>query len=194
MSVKAESLQDRFIAASLNAAVWQDTSEPNGTAYGTSISYSYGLITCATGASSGITSQDAFDLTDSAVSVELVDSNGGNQFFLVADTVSGDAVWLQCGGVVEAVYTGHSAIQSETYSSDLHRFLRIAEVDGTVHFDVSRDGVTWRSFASLADPMDMTSVQVACYSDGTALSDPQFANVGLVPAGLRVACSGISAR
>lgn len=191
---KAEALQDRFVEASLDLTLWNDTTNWNGAAFGGPVGFSYNQITCPTGGTSGICSNNSYDLTDSAVSVELVDETEGDNFLLVAN--GSDAAWFVAGIVLEAITTVSGLVQSVTYNPDLHRFLRICEVNGTFYWDVSRDGVTWRSFAGRSDDFNADSVVVAVYSDGAGLgtNTSQWSNVELSPAGLRVASPGFSAR
>lgn len=197
MPSKAETLQDRFTAASLDSTLWQGTAYLGGTAsFGTAISYSYGLVSFPTGATSGICSKSAYDLTDSAVTVELVFNGPGDNFFLVENVDSGNAAWWQCGEVVECVYTDSSAIASATYDASLHRFLRIREESGSIHWDISADGLSWNTFAYISDPFDATNIQVSLYSLGDASGDTytaQFGNVGYIPVSQRQALEAATA-
>lgn len=160
------------------------------------VTASMGALNCAAAGTgwTGITSVASYDLTGSGLSVQLASlpvGSGTIADFLIGGSVSGGMpqqwiAWeIRDGYGIGAQY-GLPTMQWVPgtpplvgYNPALHRFFRIREQSGTVYFDYSPDGSSWTGYGSMADPFDLTSVQVSIYANGPS----QWANVDYVLAG-----------
>ena len=123
---------------------------------------------------SGIDSVGTYDLTSSFYQIQLV--NGGNQSLTslevyIIQLLTGSTsklIWylnqntLKCFKTVASVQTQVGS--NLTYDSTLHKYFRIRELDGSIYWDYSRDGIGWTNQTSTATPITIT----ALYSEPTA--------------------------
>lgn len=102
-----------------------------------------------------------------SVQVKQVGSNGGGVFtyFSVPSsegTATGDIAFTHAGGTLTMGVNegGASTSQSVPYDPVEHAWWRIREAGGTVHFEVSRDGLSWLPLVGVGTPAFATEVEV----------------------------------
>jgi hypothetical protein len=198
---KISTLCDHFDQGAINTDLW---SAPAGGSLGSIQSYgvasiltptpSYGdisfpftmkipVVACS-GATVGIVSNIAYDLTDSGVSVQLPywtrhgTYSAGFALYSGSDYIG---FILNNGGGIGAVDSNSNG-NTLTYTASTFAYLRIRENSGTVYWDYSADGVNWTNAFSEADPFALTGVTVNLYvtGSGTPVADVGWANVNYV--------------
>jgi hypothetical protein len=122
----------------------------------------------------GYVSAANYDLTNSAVHIEVVQTLRrvpGTEVFLSAGATDDNRVYLGLGGselvcaqVVGSVYT---RLASVPYDSLLHRWWRLRDNEGTVYWEVSPDGSRWTVLFSKPRPVSLAAAQLKF---GTGLS------------------------
>lgn len=201
---KFETFQDRFTASAVDTSLWTTGSGVPGVNPYIDGETVVLTASAATGGS-GISSAAVYDLTSSEITVELVNpgditqnletsfglctvSSGGTigsvfLLFKVGDNISGGSPGMYAS--YDTGTSGEVRLTTSSYNNELYRFLRFREVSGTVHWDTSPDGISWTSYASVANPFAVTGlyVELSVYNYGTrsASTTGAFANVGVVP-------------
>ena len=121
-----------------------------------------------------------FDLTGSYVENQVV--NAGNQSLaswvaqpiMITKYVNGannnlyfaiTTNYLQAWKVVGGVYT---LVAQKTYDATDHQYLKIMEVDGTIYWKYSANGLKWSILASAKNPFDITKVNIGVQAGSTA--------------------------
>jgi len=122
----------------------------------------------------GVDSNDAvitkvFDLRSSSVSVKV--ANAGNQsipsfeFYFQLDQDADkngfgegtNTLWFRItGGTIQAFKTvagSATGLNSATYNSTTHKYLRIREASGTTYWEYSSNGVSWSTLDSQSNPI-----------------------------------------
>lgn len=163
---KTFTLLDDFNDNSRDTALWNS--------FGTGIAEANGQleVTLAAGSTSyhGYTSAASYDLTASDVRIRVV--SAGNQALaslevyplLLQINSNNNINFLISGNFLRAykkVAGVSTQLASTAYVADTHRFLRIREASGTTYWQYSADGITWTNLTSQANPITMTSLQVA---------------------------------
>jgi len=162
-----DTLTDDFNDNSLDSSKW--TSDESG---GITIAEANQEIEFTVTTSPGLAdlySVDNYQLYNSYGSFKVVDA--GNQsltaldFFyqLTPDGLTNALYWWINSGTIEAhtiIDNADSPIASDTYDSSTMKYLRIRESGGTTYWDYSPDGVSWTTFASVANPIDLSALQV----------------------------------
>lgn len=110
---------------------------------------------------------ELYDLTASSAQLNLVSAGAqlANQdcipIFLALDG-SNELWWDINGGTIASfkkVAGAQATINTATYSSSTHKWLRIREAGGTIFWDYGSDGRTWINFSTLATPFAITALQ-----------------------------------
>ncbi len=183
---KIGTLCDHFDQGSINPALW---SAPAGGSLGSVQEYavpstltltpSYGgisfpftmtipVVACS-GATVGLVSNTAYDLTDSGISVQL-------PYWIRRGTYSAGFALYSGGSYVGFILSNGGGIGAQdslgngntfTYSASTVAYLRIRENSGTVYWDYSADGINWTNAFSEADPFSLTGVNVNLYVTGS---------------------------
>lgn len=116
----------------------------------------------------GLISVDTFDLTDQQVFLEVVRVTQGNadtQFFIGSDNGNAVKMEYEGGKISMRLVNGGTTIGLATISYDpsLHRWWRIRHVDinDTIYFDTSPDGIDWTQRVSIPrGSLDITAFYV----------------------------------
>lgn len=88
-----------------------------------------------------------------------------------------EAFWSTSGGV-------YTSLATATYNPVTHAWWRIRESGGTLFYEFSADGLAWSSFASVANPITLTTVFVQFGAGGASPTvSAQFTDVNTVPGG-----------
>lgn len=169
---KVDTLKDNFTGGSLDAAKWSADWASGGDA-----TVVDGRLRLQTGSSayawSVVFSNNYFDLTDSAVYVQIPDPGNRptNWAARIAVTPeSGTTDWVRMYvsdvyGVVTQISNNDSLIHNDgtsTYDPAVHRWIRIRESSGVIYFGFSADGIDWtEEFSSGAVNWNMTAIQVS---------------------------------
>lgn len=92
--------------------------------------------------------------------------NGGGQL---------EAFWSNSGGT-------YTSLATATYNSVTHAWWRIRELGGTLFYEFSANALTWSSFASVANPITLTTVFIQFGAGGAATTTTSsFTNVNATP-------------
>jgi hypothetical protein len=121
-------------------------------------------------------SVNRYDLTGSSAYVQVLDF--GNQalqshdvYFHLANDSSNSVAMLATGNTLSARITvagvGTKIGPSIPLDPVAHRWWRIREASGTTYFDTSPDSVTWTNRWSVADPINLTSLDIILMSGGS---------------------------
>ncbi len=164
------SIADDWSSGSINSSQWDDWSSSHASVVSKQLQISSTLGGAYYGVDSAVGSASE-DLTGSYVSNQLV--NAGNQsiaswevypvLITKASASNYQLLFYVSNNTVHAskVVNGTSTdLHTATYSSTNHKFFRIREIGGNIYYDTSPDGLTWSSFASTANPFDITQVNV----------------------------------
>lgn len=127
-------------------------------------------IAASSTAITGMQSISNYDLTGAACSIQVVDA-GPQSFsgwtvipiFILLD-FSNELYFQIENGFIQAfvdVAGIPTALQTATYVSATHQFLRIREQSGTIYWDTSADGMSWTNFTSLANPFSITALYMS---------------------------------
>jgi len=114
-----------------------------------------------------MSSQNAYDLTNSEIRIELVRAPVPSpevETYLIAADGGGSYLKL-------ALYNGKllanpivnnvgTSTTLATYDPAVHRWLRLREANGMAYYETSSDGDAWTTLASATDPFDLSSVYV----------------------------------
>lgn len=165
---KAVDLYDNFNDNSLDATKWAS--------FGTGVaeaSSELELTSTLAAGYKGIYSQTNWDMTDSEISVQLVDA--GNQALaswqvipvLAQSDASNQLYWLVQANTLYAVkvVAGVSTnVYSVAYSSSTHKYLKIRERFGRFYYEYSTDGEIWTTAYTMNTPFDVgnVSLQIQC--------------------------------
>jgi hypothetical protein len=160
--VKLEDLTDRFDRA--DTALW--TFSAGATVQAGRLNLASDLDPVVTNATSVAT----YDATDSHLLVETVRTvtTGASHearisLYPVSPTVNA-VEWLVSAtfGIDAAVWIAgvRTVVATHPYDSFSHRWLRITEDAGTLHWEASPDGLEWATLATRAVPFTMTAVRV----------------------------------
>jgi len=105
------------------------------------------------------------DLTNSSAHVEVVQTllSGATNFMAIQDSTH-QVFFNAAGGVLtctayvvnNGVFSGFS--QSVPYDPEAHRWWRLREVNGVLHWEVSADGQEWNALLSKPTPINLTNV------------------------------------
>ena len=148
----------------------------------------------ASAASSGITSNAAYDLTGSALFARLVSAGAEyptTQAVLMAQDSGGNVVEILAGNgqllAQHAIAWAYSAVGAPAaYDPAAMAWLRLREAAGTVYYEYSADAASWTVLASEPDPADLTSVTAILQQGQYGGTDPAassaWASVNLAPA------------
>jgi hypothetical protein len=164
---KAHTLVDTFNDDAIDTAKW--------TAYGTPspvaerLRETNGRIEIRPAGSaagySGLGTSQSYDLTDSHMAVELVQTlptrvPGEAYLTLTRDTGNwiNMAVWEGVIGVNRTVAGTQTNPHTEPYVPARHRWLRLREQGGVTYWETSPDGCAWEVLYSQANPFPMTAV------------------------------------
>ncbi len=160
---KVHTLTDDF--ATESTAKWSG--------FGSSIYVSNGQLTLEpTNEYPTLYSQVAYDLTDSSITIELVQApsqgNGSIEAGVAAQVSIGNSVsFLVTGAVLlmrESVAGANNDTQV-TYDSLQHRWLRIREAAGTVYWETSSDATSWTLQRSKVSGLgSLQSIAVVMYA------------------------------
>lgn len=121
-----------------------------------------------------IETKAAYDLTNSAMSIRLVDAgtqspseNRSAQIYVRnPDWTRWLTTFVSNGSISFRYWNGSTnSDTSITYNPATHRYLRIRESGGTVYWDTSPDGLNWTNQRSLATPFDVSSVYMLVVAD-----------------------------
>jgi hypothetical protein len=152
-------LVDNFATA--DSAKW-DYTTPGANA---TVSNSTLVITCTTGYPTLI-SQTTYDLTSSAAVLNIVHpantGNGGTQSYWgpAPNPGSNEVAFQMNNGNIGAQTTisGTQTVFNNTaFNAVTHAWQRIRESGGTTFWETSRDGRSWNSFYSTANPFAITA-------------------------------------
>lgn len=136
----------------------------------------------------GGVSTGSYQLTDSSTYIEVVHALTGltdaGTFYQVLVDASHTITFYVYNGTLIAEYqiSGvYTTVASGTYNSTSHRWWRIRETSGTLYYEVSADGVSWSTFASVATPFNVDLAQLSIFigtdsangSTDTAIFDNQ---------------------
>ena len=173
---KIETLTDDFAT--------QDTAKWNFTSAAATVTG--GRLAISTGSDDNAGTVTQYDLTSSAVFVELDPGNGGYVYFeLDATSDSSDNLnfLLQSGLLyLQRVVGGSTTVlATPTYDPVAHRWLRFSESGGTVTWSTSPDGSTWTSRGTWTPSFAVTAMWAFLGSGGGGTS--YFDNVNVVPTG-----------
>jgi hypothetical protein len=202
-NAKIETLQDRFVNGTLDMSLWEDSTDPAGSALLQAPSYSYGEVTCPGNASaqySGIYSVNSYDLTESGLSVELIDIGPDTTATFALEDGSGNSALLWANtpaGTLEFSIHSGTAVATLTFVPAEHRFWRICEAGGNLYADVSPDGIEWVNVGSAANSaIDATNVKafISCGGTATGPVAAQWGNIGYVPVSSRLVDPGFTSR
>ena len=163
---KIATLADNFDDNSLNTGLWTATNNAGVVGSETGSRYQF-AIAPSTAAYSYLTSVATYDLTNSAVYVQLVDEGdqgiGSLEIFIVE--VHSDSnnrlFWYLSGGfwgcykTVAGVQTG---LAFDARDPDIHKWFRIRETSGTTYWETSADAVSWTVQYSESTPITVTAV------------------------------------
>jgi hypothetical protein len=113
-------------------------------------------------------SQSRYDLTGSYAAAQLVEA--GDQsiatldaYMLLYPNGTNALVFFVGNGSIYAqkqISGTYTVFAGDVYDPVDHQFLRIREASGTCYWETSPDGITWNSFASLANPFAVTNLWV----------------------------------
>lgn len=112
----------------------------------------------------GYVSTARHDLTDSSIHVEVVQILLASETNLVAAVDDTNKVFIGAGG--SSLYWGTitsgtgEVSKSIPYNPESHRWWRLREWEGVLHWEVSADGQNWTPLESRTGPMTLTSVHV----------------------------------
>jgi len=161
-------LTDNFNDNSLNETKWQYYIDSN--CYFAEVNSEWELTSALAGGYILPYSQTTYDLTGSQVTIEVVDA--GNQslasWYLkpieLADDVAFNTniiLWKIAGNVITAEDGTNGINYTETYDSNIFKYLRIRESEGLIYWDYSPNGTSWTNAVSVANPSSVTAKYVA---------------------------------
>ena len=113
---------------------------------------------------------------------QMVDTSKDVLAYLrVADAAQGPdhyvGVFQALGSIYFQYRTGGAESSAEIpYSATDHRWWRIRDVGGMIHWDTSPDGVTWMNRRMLASPIALTRVMVDLSAENPSLAAPGAAH------------------
>lgn len=142
------------------------------------------------GSYAGYESAVTYDLTDSRVHVELVSplraAEGADcNLLLTVDASNSLGISVEAGQVFIALKVGgtFSSPGSVPYDPDRHRWLRLREKGGTVHWETSADGAAYETLHAQAVPFALTALNVGIsagtYQDVAAPGIAVFDNLNV---------------
>lgn len=186
---KVSFLADLFSGTAVNTSLWS--------AFGTgTVTVSGGTLNltdvASLAASTGIVSRSTWDLTSSAVFVNLA-SAGAQQsttqavLLITLNSSNTIALFVNNGNLVaqQQVAGVFSTINSAVYSSSAMQWLRIREASGTVFYEYSANGTTWLPLASQADPFALNAITVTLQEGQFGGADPaatsRWASLNVAP-------------
>jgi hypothetical protein len=183
---KFDTLVDNFNSGVIDTEVWEVLLGPTqwGFGVGDEVNIANGqlcLYAVDSSTYAAIQTVDFYDLTGSAVYIELVasgDQSGNldvNPLWFWDDLGNGLG-WDLTGGQLNAVLGTTLVGPTLTYDPAVHKWFRIRESEEVLYFDWSTDGEVWTTDYSIADTdagADLAALQLAFYSgfqsgDGTA--------------------------
>ena len=134
----------------------------------------------------------AYDLRGSSLSVELTSAPDPavEGFFALRFEADAEHYFHSevKGGTLyctQVTPDGCTELASSQYSPSDHRWLRFREEAGTVYFETSADGVSWRTETSSIDPFQVDMVRVGVeagtYGEPTAPVEVRLDNLNVVP-------------
>jgi hypothetical protein len=202
---KASLLADDFETDTLNTALWYAYQDP-----GTTVSLTGGKVeltldsNLATSSWAVLSSRYYYDLTESRVSVEVIQSVNVATFAEMALVLRRDdqneLALVQQVGLLRAV----TQVGSDRYSSpnmlynpSAHRFWQIRESGGTTYWETSPDGASWTAFWQGSTPSFAPLVR-ASFEIGTSsfIENPGAAHIdnfnGGVPTGRACPASSLT--
>lgn len=153
---KTASLVDGF--STINPSLWNNAYPSNID----SVVDQLNLTTNTTADYFLLESDNAYDLEDSQISIEII--NEGNQslgsfeFYplqLVLTPTNTPQFLISGGGIF--AYLGSTLLDSDTFDIDVYRFLRIRESAGTVYFEYSSDQFNWNTLTTVASPANISA-------------------------------------
>jgi hypothetical protein len=115
---------------------------------------------------SRIQTADLFDLTNSEVAVEVVQTlnnvSGCETQLVVAKDAANQLVFFRGANtmVMRARVSGTNTGPFVTYSAVNHRWWRLREALGVTYWEASPDGRVWTELRSMATPFDMSLVSI----------------------------------
>jgi hypothetical protein len=172
---KAHTLADNFNDNTKDTAKWYD--------YGPVSEVNQRLEIRPTSGDSvygGYTSTASYDLTDSQVTVEVprvLRNVGSAETYLGIANTAGDRVVLKVGeGTIycsrrAAGATASTHLGEIPYDAAAHRWWRVREQYGTLHFELSGDGRAWTTLAAIPTPFSLAAVTIDLAA-GTYLDAP----------------------
>ena len=128
------------------------------------------------GNEAGFPSQAFYDISDSAVSIELPQMVDGSTTAYAGFSVNRDdnnflELSQESGTLnIDSVENkGRSRLTSIPYDPVMHRWMRIRESGGTVYLETAPDGTTWATQGMVATPtwVDYAIVNIFAGADGT---------------------------
>jgi hypothetical protein len=161
---KAHTLVDNFSDNSVDTTKWNPSV---GTTRETNGRIEIPLLSGSTGNGS-LHAQAPYDLTNSEVRVELVRAplrHASVEAYLIVLNTAGTYYlkFIVLNGTLIASQWLNGTLDDRTlgtYDPAVHRWLRLRETNGVVHYETSPDGVTWTTLFSNADPFSLSSVYI----------------------------------
>lgn len=162
-------LEDDFDDNALDAAKWTEGSGGSGTSIDEQNQQLEVSISSGGNAYAWLDGNNIYDMTDAYASVEVKDAGlqsdpESEAYMGVTDSTSidNDAVsWSINNGVLRAQKSVGGVfddnIDSVTYNSVDHAYLRIRAAGGTTYWETSPDGVVWTTQYSESNPIDLTA-------------------------------------
>jgi hypothetical protein len=169
-SPKISTLSESFDGLALNAGIW-NTNTPAGTTLGLSNGTLQIQIAAGTNTAAGypsITTVGTYDLTNSAVSIQLpqqgTPTTGYENWPLLVQVDNNNATYAVLSGGFIGVYKKVAGVQTSvwfgTYDPVTIQWVRVRESGGTVYWESSFDGHAWATWTNLPNPWAVTDLQV----------------------------------
>lgn len=164
MVAKTETLKDDFNDNSLDTSKWFNWG-------GVNVSETNNELEITTNAGAnwyGIESVNKYDLTGSYVHVRLVTPGDTSilyhmtMVYVQLDTNNQIKFSTEASTLIAEKSVAGVNVQVATIAYDpaVHKWLKLRESAGTIYWDYSIDGQIWTNFTSLANPFDITSVNI----------------------------------
>lgn len=147
---------------------------------GPSVSGGQGILPCIS-VYSGFQTSKHYDLTGSAVSLQVVTNpgtTGTREFTVSLDLDANNRVLMFDSGGTFTARLRQAGVNTDislgTYSPTTHAWWRIRESAGTIFWDTSVDGITWTNRASHTYTVAITALtlQISCGYFGAETSPP----------------------
>lgn len=166
----SEQLVDRFDAGSVDVKLWELYQIGS-----CALVQQAGWLSVSWGAGTGactVHSQMLYDLRESSIVTEVTQpASGDAKMFMIAVSARGPALQFRQSRTTLYAQDGLTVINASPHMPILHRWWRIREAGGTVHWETSSDARTWAPFATLLQPPGLDAVQIRLGSEvlvGTA--------------------------